>query len=240
MFAIMANLPGMSFGNMEGLAGPDFDKTRASVAEELLKMQAQVVKVENELSKERAAATPDRGDVVDLERDLADARRNLASLRNAQTFLSAPDGEAKATSAPENWLEAKYRHAKESPKLLIYKLKTSAYKYSWALIPISLPFIWLLFPFRRDVGLYDHAIFATYSLSFMSLLVAVLGAVGVGSGLLFLAATIIPPLHIYKQLKGTYRLSRLGGLRRTAWMLFFTLFTSTAFTLLLLTMGVAD
>lgn len=88
------------------------------------------------------------------------------------------------------------------------------------------------------MGLYDHAIFATYSLAFMSLfvvLLAVLGTIGVGSDLLFFAAFVIPPLHLYKQLKGAYRLGRPGGLWRTAWML---LFTSTMF-VLLLTMGVA-
>ena len=31
--------------------------------------------------------------------------------------------------------------------MLIYKLQTSAYKFSWLLIPISIPFVWLLFPF---------------------------------------------------------------------------------------------
>lgn len=124
--------------------------------------------------------------------------------------------------------------------MLLYKLKSSAYKYSWALIPISLPFIWLLFPFRRDVGMYDHAIFATYSLTFMSLLVvvlAVLAAVGVPAWLCWTAAALIPPVHLYKQLKYAYGLSRLGTAWRLAWLLFFTSFTITFFGLTLLWLG---
>ncbi len=45
---------------------------------------------------------------------------------------------------------------------------------SWLLIPLSLPFMWLLFPFSRRFRLYDHVVFVTYSLGFMTLLVALL------------------------------------------------------------------
>ena len=54
---------------------------------------------------------------------------------------------------------------------MAYKLKTNAYKFSWLLIPLSVPFVWLLFPFSRRFRLYDHTVFVTYSLCFMSLLV---------------------------------------------------------------------
>ena len=57
---------------------------------------------------------------------------------------------------------------------MLYKLKVSGYKYSWALIPLSVPFLWLLFFYKRNVHLYDHAIFATYSISFVMLLVILL------------------------------------------------------------------
>ena len=88
-------------------------------------------------------------------------------------------------------------------------MKSSAYKYSWALIPLSVPFLWLLFPFSRRFSVYDHAVFATYSLSFMSLLailLAILGAIGVPTAILATAAFLVPPIHIYKQLKGAYSL----------------------------------
>ena len=46
---------------------------------------------------------------------------------------------------------------------------------SWLLIPLSVPFMWLLFPFNRRLHIYDHTVFVTYSLSFMMMLVIVGG-----------------------------------------------------------------
>jgi hypothetical protein len=113
------------------------------------------------------------------------------------------------------WLKVPVEKAAKKPELLLYKVKTSAYKWSWAVIPLSVPLLWLLFPFSRRFRLYDPTVFVTYSLGFMmllaclaSLLIAVgLGAVG---GLLF----FIPPFHIYTQLRGTYGLSRFGAIWR--------------------------
>ena len=63
------------------------------------------------------------------------------------------------------------QRAKSNPQLAIYKLQDAASKFAWALIPISVPFLWLLFPFSRRFRLYDHSVFVTYSLGFMMLLV---------------------------------------------------------------------
>ena len=62
------------------------------------------------------------------------------------------------------------------------------------LIPISLPFLWLLFLGRR-IPVYDHAVFSLYSLSFMSLLfivVALVSAMGLGSLVAWLVL-LVPP-----------------------------------------------
>ncbi|MFN8734549.1 MAG: DUF3667 domain-containing protein, partial [Hyphomonadaceae bacterium] len=64
----------------------------------------------------------------------------------------------------------KLKHKFENPELFLYKLQNTVYKFSFLLIPISLPFIWLLLFWKRGVTLYDHAVFALYSLSFMSFL----------------------------------------------------------------------
>lgn len=244
MFAVMANLPGIGITDADGVTvRADFGQARADLADQLLKARADLVRDQKQLVEERAAPEPDAADIAELEQRVAETRREIGALEQAQRFLPAPDGAAEPSSPADTWLETKFQIAKKNPKLLIYKLKTSAYKFSWALIPISLPFIWLLFPLRRDVGFYDHAVFATYSLAFMSLfaiLIAVLASAGLRGPLLGWLLVLIPPLHLYKQLKGAYRLRRRGALWRTAWMLFFSLFTSTAFVLMLLTMGVAE
>ncbi len=123
-------------------------------------------------------------------------------------------------------------HVKDNPALYAYKLKMASYKYSWALIPISVPFIWLMFFWRRDAGLYDHAVFAIYSLSFMTLLTVALIAlylVGMPSAPLWLGILIVPPIHMYRQLKAGYLLSRLGALWRTAFLIVATSISGALF-----------
>jgi hypothetical protein len=109
---------------------------------------------------------------------------------------------------------------RENPSLMAYKLQSNSYKFSWLLIPLSLPFVWLLFFWKRRprFGMYDHAVFVTYSLGFMTLFyvaLVLLGGIGVGTGTLGVLGTLVPLLHIYKQLKGTYSLSRFSALWRT-------------------------
>jgi hypothetical protein len=113
---------------------------------------------------------------------------------------------------------------RENPSLMAYKLQNNAYKFSWALIPLSVPFVWLLFAWRRRFGLYDHAVFVTYSLSFMTLLlvaVALVGAAGLSGAALSLVLVLIPTAHIYKQLRGAYQLSRLSAAWRLVAVLLF-------------------
>jgi hypothetical protein len=104
-----------------------------------------------------------------------------------------------------------------NPQLTLYKIKSASYKYSWALIPLSVPFVWLLFFWRRKFHLYDHAIFVIYSISFMMLFLAVVSlaaAFGVSTGIWATAVFVVPPIHIYRQLRHTYGLGRLGAWAR--------------------------
>ncbi len=249
MFTVVANLPGWGFSNSDLLkpgVAAKLAETRTQLAEERASAQRKVNEATVRLVNARAKTPPDPGAVASGERRVARATKSLGDIVAAEKAIgsaSLPTFKAAAGSPGGNWIEQKWQHARENPKLLLYKIKTTAYKFSWALIPISLPFIWLLFPFRRDVGMYDHAIFSTYSLTFMSLLtivLAVLNAIGVPGEALFFAAALIPPFHMYRQLKGTYGLSRAGALWRLFWLLNFTAWTSTLFILLLLYLGVAD
>ena len=128
--------------------------------------------------------------------------------------------------------------AKQNPELVAYKLKTNAYKFSWLIIPLSVPFVWLLFPFSRRFRVYDHTVFVTYSLCFMMLLVV--------AGMVFQAASLagiggllwlLPPVHMYRQLKGTYALSWGGALWRTTLLTMFAFIVITIFAALLIGVG---
>src|SRR5205085_12492245 len=136
------------------------------------------------------------------------------------------------------WLGGSLSEAAKNPELVAYKLKSNAYKFSWLIIPLSVPFVWLLFPFSRRWRLYDHTVFVTYSLCFMSLLVVagvIFQSVGVTSiaGLLWL----IPPVHMYPQLKGAYGLGRWGAVWRTILLTMFAMIVVSLFAALLVGMG---
>ena len=141
------------------------------------------------------------------------------------------------------WFNNAYKKAKENPSLLAYKLQTNAYKFSWALIPISVPFVWLLFLHRRRYRQYkgyDHTVFVTYSIAFMSLAVialSVLRFVGLVEGWAVVAMLIIPPVHMYRQLRGAYQLSWWSALWRTFVLINFAFIAGSLFFTLLLALG---
>ncbi len=128
----------------------------------------------------------------------------------------------------------------ENPGLMLYKLQANAYKFSWLLIPISIPFVWLLFFWKRRFGAYDHAIFVTYSLSFMTLLfilASVAGLIGVPGSISTLAVLLIPPIHLYKQLRGAYDLRRFSAFWRLLVLSAFIWIIVALFVQLLLLLG---
>jgi hypothetical protein len=140
-----------------------------------------------------------------------DAERNVAKEAPQAAPASVP-----STVADSRWGRL-IKGLTENPDLLSYKVKVNGYKYSWALIPMSLPFMWPLFVRRRDIHMYDHAIFVTYSITFMMLLMTVVSLVGG----LFLPSRYLSPIvqagavvHIYRQLRGAYGLTAGGALLR--------------------------
>jgi len=118
-------------------------------------------------------------------------------------------------------IDAAIRRQLENPELFFYRLGNTAYKCLFMLIPISLPFLWLMFAGRRGVAVYDHAVFSLYSLSFMSMLIVVCALLG-NAGQASLAALLmlaVPPLHMFLQLRGTYGLGTFSALWRTVVLL---------------------
>jgi len=189
-----------------------------------------------DLDKMRAAYARNEKTIADLEASRAKADSparkeidsKLNSLKADQGNLGAVLGEVREdftrdfsdgfTRNPipkDSELARTIATVRENPQLMIYKAQTSAYKYSWMLIPLSVPFVWLLFPFNRRFKGYDHTVFVTYSITFMIALVALsslliyAGAGALGGLLLFYA-----PLHMYRQLRGTYGVGRFGAFWR--------------------------
>ncbi|MEL7199529.1 MAG: DUF3667 domain-containing protein [Pseudomonadota bacterium] len=129
---------------------------------------------------------------------------------------------------------------RDNPGLMLYKMQANGYKFSWLLIPFSIPFVWLMFAWRRKFKAYDHAIFVTYSLSFMSLLfiaVSLIGASPAGVGWAVTIFAILAPLHLYKHLRYSYGLSRFSTIWRFVLLNFFMLLVVIFFMQALLLIG---
>lgn len=224
MVAVFA-LVGGPLGSVLGSQGAvKVAQARTEAAEDLARVEKQI----KTLTTQKAAlqaATPQTAETREkigaINEQLGELTSEEAGLRLITKGIMKPvvrdggqpiDGNKLKTGIPG--VDQVIQHAAENPELTAYKLQTNAYKFSWALIPISLPFIWMLFMFRRGVGMYDHAIFATYSLSAMTLMVvllSILAALGLPGWPIWTVLLTFPPWHMYRQLKGAYRLGRFGA-----------------------------
>ena len=223
MFAAVGLLGGG--GNAAISAKKSLDSELAADQQKLASLQA----VRNDMTAGAAASKVDQ--------KIANTKEEIAAIQGAKSGNLQQAG-AVTTDVP--FLRNALPRLAKNPELLVYKVKTEAYKFSWALIPISVPFVWLLFPFSRRFKLYDHTVFVTYSLCFMSLLVVagtILGAIGLDSvtGLLFL----VPPIHMYRQLKGAYALTRWGATWRAALLTLFAVIAISLFVSTLVTIGLS-
>jgi len=189
----------------------------------------------------------ERRETEEARQEAAREGRGVPGAPGAPAAVETPDIEAGGRLEVDTgwpWLDRAVRKASENPSLLAYKLQTNAYKFSWALIPISVPFWWLLFLHRRRYRrykAYDHTVFVTYSIAFMSLgliVLSLLRPLGLPEGLIGMAITFVPPIHIYRQLRGAYLLSRFGAIWRTFVLLIFAFLAATLFLVLLLALGV--
>jgi hypothetical protein len=226
MFAAVSLLGGM--GEMP-------EQAKQGLQEELRTDQAKLVKLE-ELRAEAAKAGRTTAKLDEKIVDLKDEMKAIEGVRN---------GDIASTGLPTTkipgWIGNSVSKAAKNPELIAFKLKTNAYKFSWLIIPLSVPFVWLLFPFSRRFRIYDHTVFVTYSLCFMSLLVVaglIFGAAGMSgmAGLLWL----IPPFHMYRQLKGAYSLGRAGALWRTVMLTVFAMVVVGLFSAVLVGVGTFD
>jgi hypothetical protein len=137
-------------------------------------------------------------------------------------------------------LNEKIQHKLENPELALYKLQQTFYKFSFLLVPLSIPFMALLFVWKRGFTLYDHGVFVLYSLTFMTVLITITIAMMRFNLAPWLAFTLLPfivPAHMYFQLKGAYSLRRWSALWRTFVLLHFCLITVILFFLTIIWLG---
>ena len=155
---------------------------------------------------------------------------------------SARSGKLKVNTGVKA-LDAKGSEALKNPRLVLYKLQTKAYKLSFLLVPMSLPWLWLVFLWKRGVGVYDHAIFALYSISFMSLLF-IAGSLALTANIVteafWVPLLLAPSLHMFASLRGAYGLGVFSAGWRTAYLSIAAAFTLSLYFLILIVAGVFD
>jgi Protein of unknown function (DUF3667) len=185
-----------------------------------------------------AALAEAEAKVTALEAEKAAAAAK-GTLEEKSPSLKASPAEIRQSSWLGPLLEAQAK-ARKNPELLIYKLQSNAYKFSWLLIPISIPFVWLLFPFARRFHLYDHTVFVTYSLSFLLLLLSAISLVIIwsGSDWLILVLMLYAPFHMFRQLREAYGLTRFGAWWRTWFLALFALLALVLFAVALTVLAV--
>ncbi|UIP06853.1 DUF3667 domain-containing protein [Erythrobacter sp. SDW2] len=201
-----------------GITTPTDINTDGNLKAIAAKGGAQLDAAQAKQEAELGAMAPDAPERAEAEKELADIAEARAALGKADKLDVGDSFNTNFNLTGIKSLdEGLVKKWQEHPELMLYKLQNNSYKFSWLLIPLSIPFVWLLFLWRRQYKAYDHAIFVTYSLSFMSLLFITLSVLGVAFGLqfwAFAALAIIPPIHLYKQLRGTYGLSRFSAFWR--------------------------
>ena len=136
--------------------------------------------------------------------------------------------------------DKKVGHKLENPELALYKIQNAAYKFAFLLVPISLPFMWLLFFWKRGFTLFDHTVYILYSLSFVSLLFIVLSLLsGIPGALAFLTPWwfFAIPVHAYFQMKGGYALGWFSALWRTPVLMIFASFGLAIFLVAIMLVG---
>ena len=194
---------------------------------------------------ERATLAAQHRPTTAIDQRIAALQAAIPAMEAMQNGLLRGGRNVTVKSFGTGWhrLDEGIKHAQQNPSLALYKLQSSAYKYSWLLIPLSTPFVALLFVWRRRFGLYDHAVFVTYSLCFMMLMVVALtlvGAAGVGGEWIPFAVLLIPPVHMFAQLRGAYGLGKWSAFWRTTLLVGFAFTALTGFTALLLLHGLAE
>ena len=228
--------------------------TKAEAAAQLPKIDAELRDLDRQIAVAKA-----RKDTIELP-GLEGARDGVVAARRAMRIRIDSGAEGEGTVSEQirdvvtgddfivmegsDSLNKKAKTAFKNPELLLYKIQGKAYKLSFLLVPMSLPWLWLMFALRRDVRMYDHAVFALYSISFMSLLF-VIGSIavtmGVSAGIFwFVLVCLAPVTHMFAQLKGAYVLSRFGAAWRTAALSFAAVITLSLYAVLMIVIGVLD
>lgn len=239
-----------SFGGLEPRTEPRAqdgeqasEQASAAVAEARGALADVNVRTDAQAGSLRAATTALDEHLAELETaPVAEERADGLKRGSWQAGLKdAAKAQAEAEGG-HHGLNGKILKKLENPDLALYKITQTLYKFAFLLVPISIPFVALLFLWRRGFTLYDHAVFVLYSLTAMAILftaMAWLGRVPVVGGLVVLAGLAAAPAHMFAQVKGAYGLPVFSAGWRTLALLGFSILASGLFLMAIVYLGLA-
>lgn len=254
LFTVFVMFFALSFGGGEMIRSQTLD-------DQLADARAAVTELETSIAETEAKAAADEpgaaGVLMGLQAGLAGAKGQVKALEEARTAAPRTDG-----LQPGSWqagladsvhdgtfhvgfgdekTKEKILHKLANPDFAVYKIQQTAYKLAFLLIPLSIPFVWLLFLWKRGFTWYDHGVFVLYSLTFMSILTMAIGVLGRseswGTSTIASLLMLSVPVHMFAQLKGTYGLSWFSALWRTMFLLSFCVLTISIFLVAIIVMG---
>ncbi len=113
------------------------EAAKADLQQELVKSRAKLSTLEAQRTAAQKAGRP----TATLDEKIGDLRGEIeASEAMARGDFSKTS--VRTSSDLPDWLNESVGKAAKNPELLAYKLKTNAYKFSWLIIPLSVPFVW--------------------------------------------------------------------------------------------------
>ena len=192
------------------------------------------------LAGAEAGVIAEKAKLERLQKDAVEGRKDglaSGSWQAQVADIAASAGESGQTNGLTKAVTKKLKN----PDLALYKLQQTIYKFAFLLVPLSIPFVALLFLWKRGFTLYDHGVFVLYSLTFMSLLLMAVVLVattlkGAGAAAGTIAALIVP-VHMFSQLKGAYSLKVFSTLWRTVALLIFCEIAATLFIVSIIYLG---
>ena len=251
----------LSFGGSQFIQTESLEERIADARTGVAELQTSITAAE---ARAAAGEPGAEGALTGMRAGLAASQSRLASLEAARTAGPRADGltqgswQASVADAVHNGnvtigfgdkkLQEKILHKLANPDFALYKIQQTLYKFAFLLVPLSIPFVWLLFAWKRGFTWYDHGVFVLYSLTFMAILSMTMIALdafagngkdwrAVAGGTIGGLLTLSIPVHMYAQLKGTYGLSIWSALWRTLALLVFCTIVLAVFILAIIVLG---
>ena len=95
-----------------------------------------------------------------IDNKIADVKAELTAIKAVKDKgIPAAQFHFDENDQAPRWLSQSVEAAAKNPDLTFYKLQNNASKFSWLIIPLSVPFVWLLFPVQPPLpALRPHGV----------------------------------------------------------------------------------